>query len=289
MAVINSPFESQYGFKAPGFSVDELGNIIATSITTSTEDNAGIVDFTVTEAAEQFEFANIEGNTPSITLARSSSYRFSLDVPILRFKIYQSDQETLYSNGLTHSDGTTGVNAQGKTSGILAFSVSATAPSVLYYGDDNGNVFGTISIIDPQGSFSTVDINSTTASTSPLTGALTVAGGVGIEGDLFIGQTLNVSDINATSINSLTDIDFDAANTIIVKIAGNTLGTINTIGSTVPVVNTNINNTVIGATTPTTAAFTSATVLALPTVDSSVTNRQYVDSTALSLAIAFGL
>ena len=38
-----------------------------------------------------------------------------------------------------------------------------------------------------------------------------------------------------------------------------------------------------------TAAFTSATVVNTPTVDSSITNKQYVDSTALSLAIAFGL
>ena len=32
MAVINSPLESQFGFKAPGFSVDALGNITATSL-----------------------------------------------------------------------------------------------------------------------------------------------------------------------------------------------------------------------------------------------------------------
>ena len=45
----------------------------------------------------------------------------------------------------------------------------------------------------------------------------------------------------------------------------------------------------IGATAPSTASFTSATVANLPTTDSSIANRQYVDSTSLALAIAFGL
>ena len=45
MAVINSPFESQYGFKGPGFSVDNLGNIVATSIITVTSESSDIVDY----------------------------------------------------------------------------------------------------------------------------------------------------------------------------------------------------------------------------------------------------
>ena len=38
-----------------------------------------------------------------------------------------------------------------------------------------------------------------------------------------------------------------------------------------------------------TAIFTAATIAALPATASAVTNKQYVDSTALSLSIAFGL
>jgi len=49
MAVINSPFESRYGFKGPGFLVDNFGNITANSIITSIATGSAIVDFTITE------------------------------------------------------------------------------------------------------------------------------------------------------------------------------------------------------------------------------------------------
>jgi len=291
MAVVNSPFESQYGFKGPGFSVDEFGNITATSITTSTVDavDDSIVDFAVTESSNNFLIEGYAGNSPTITLARSKTYRFNLVVPELTFNIYSADQSTLYSTGLRHNDGTTAADAQGKVSGILEFQVPIDAPNTLYYGNDVANVFGTINIVDPIGIFSTVDINSTTESISSKTGALTVAGGVGIEGDLYVGGSLNIDGIGITTISSPTNLELEAANNIIIKVDGNTIGTVNTTGSTLPVINTSINNTVIGATTPETAAFTSATVLGSPTVDKSVTNKQYVDSIALSLAIAFGL
>ena len=289
MPVINTPFESKYGFKGPGFSVDALGNIIANSISTNIAGSDTIVDYKVSEAGAAFAFDGIIGTNPAITLARSSSYKFLLSVPILTFKIYDSNQTTLYSTGLTHSDGSTGVDAQGKTSGTLVFSISTSTPDLLYYGDENGTIFGTINIIDPIGVFSTVDINSTIASTSSLTGALTVAGGVGIEGDLYVGGSLNIDGIGIQSISSPTNLELEAANKIVIKIDGSTVGTVDNLGSTIPVIETTINNTIIGDISPSTAAFTSATVANLPTAESSVTNRQYVDSTALSLAIAFGL
>jgi len=137
--------------------------------------------------------------------------------------------------------------------------------------------------------FSRADINAITASTSSTTGALVVAGGVGIVGDLYVGGTLNIDGIGITKISSSTNLELEAANQIVVKIDGDTLGIVKSTGSTVPVVDTTINNTTIGATAPSTAAFTSATVANLPTTDFSVANRQYVDSTALALSIAFGL
>jgi hypothetical protein len=290
MAVINSPFESQYGFKAPGFSVDSLGNITATSvITNSVVSDSNIADFTVSEVSTSFAFANIVGSNPTITLARSKSYTFKITVPNLTFKIYQADQTTLYDIGLTHSDGSTGSEAQGKTSGTLAVAISNDAPNVLYYGNGIGNVFGTINIIDPAGQFSTLDINATTVATSSSTGALTVAGGTGIAGDLYIGGSLNIDGLGIQNISSPTNLELEAANHIIVKIDGTSLGIIKSTGSTVPVVDTTINNSAIGVVTPSTAAFTSGSVASLPTVETSITNKQYVDSTSLSLAIAFGL
>lgn len=293
MAVISTPLESKYGFKGPGFLVDEFGNISATSISTTTATNNAFVDFTVTENSvtdpTEYLIEEVTGDTPSITVSRSGSFTFFLTVPNLGFNIYEEDQTTLYNIGLSHSDGTTGSNAQGKSSGTLIFSVSASAPALLYYGDTNRNIFGTINIIDPLGSFSSVDINATTLATSSSTGALTVAGGVGIAGDLYVGGTLNIDGIGITSISSPTNLELEAANQIVVKIDGSVLGIINSEGSSTPIVNTTINNTAIGEITPSTAAFTSATVANLPTVDTSITNKQYVDSTALALSIAFGL
>jgi cytoskeletal protein CcmA (bactofilin family) len=293
MAVINSPFESKYGFKGPGFLVDNFGNIIANSITTSVAGAARIVDFTVTQnptlEPTDYAIAEVTGINPTITLARSSSYIFLLDVPTLEFKIYAENRVTLYSTGLTHSDGSSGTEAQGKTSGTLVFSIATDAPDTLYYGNNNGTIFGSINVVDPVGVFSSVDINETTASTSSTTGALTVAGGVGIAGDLYVGGTLNIDGIGITKIKSSTNLELEAANQIVVKIDGDTLGIIKSTGSTVPVVDTTINNTAIGTTIPSTASFTSASVENLPTTDSSIANRQYVDSTALALSIAFGL
>ena len=293
MAVISTPLESKYGFKGPGFLVDEFGNISATSISTTTATNNAFVDFTVTENSvtdpTEYLIEEVTGDTPSITVSRSGSFTFFLTVPNLGFNIYEEDQTTLYNIGLSHSDGTTGSNAQGKSSGTLIFSVPASAPALLYYGDTNRNIFGTINIIDPLGSFSSVDINATTLATSSSTGALTVAGGVGIAGDLYVGGTLNIDGIGITSISSPTNLELEAANQIVVKIDGSVLGIINSEGSSTPIVNTTINNTAIGEITPSTAAFTSATVANLPTVDTSITNKQYVDSTALALSIAFGL
>ena len=290
MAVINAPFESQYGFKGPGFSVDELGNITATSIITNSApvDNE-IVDYTISENANAFSFSGLSGDNPTLTLARSKSYKFKLVLPILGFKIYQADQTSLYNIGIAHSDGSTGASAQNKTDGTFSFSISNDAPDLLYYGDSVGTVFGVINIVDPIGVFSTIDINSTISSTSSLTGALTVAGGVGIEGDLYVGGSLNIDGIGITSISSPTNLQLEASNKIVIKVDGLSLGTVDTTGLTIPIVDSTINNTIIGASVPSTATFTSAAVTNLPTVDSSVTNKQYVDSTALSLAIAFGL
>lgn len=293
MAVIKSPFESRYGFKGPGFSVDELGNIIANSIITSVSGNTDIVDYIVTENSSTDPSAFIingsEDESPSITIARSSSYTFFLDLPNTGFSLYEEDQITTYNIGLSHTDGTTGADAQGKTDGTLVFSVPPNAPDVLYYGDADRTFFGSINIIDPVGVFSTVGINETTASTSSTSGALTVAGGVGIAGDLYVAGSLNIDGIGITNISSPTNLELEAINQLIVRIDGNKIGVIGSNGSSIPVVDTTINNTSIGSTTPSTAAFTSATIAELPIADSSATNKQYVDSTVLSLSIAFGL
>lgn len=295
MAVINSPFESQYGFKGPGFSVDGFGNIIANSISTSTteSDDPEFANFNVADIENQFVFTQFSGATnPTIVLERQQTYSFALDTPDLTFSIVTTNDAfttELYSQGLTHSDGTNGNESQNKTDGTLRFTVPINAPNTLYYTDTLRNNFGIINIIDPVGLFSSVTIKETAPSTSSSTGALTVAGGVGIAGDLYVAGSFNIDGVGVTSITSPTNLELEAVNNIVVSIDGNKIGVIDPNGLNIPVVDTSINNTTIGLTTPAEAKFTSASIDSLPINESSVTNKQYVDSTALSLSIAFGL
>lgn len=291
MAVINSPFESQYGFKGPGFSVDSLGNITANSIITvsSEVDTVEIVNFTLTEVAGAYSIAEVAGANPTITVSRSSSYKFGLTLPTLGFRIYSVFPTTLYNTGLTHSDGSTGVDAQGKTTGVATLNVSLTAPNTLYYGDSVGNVYGTINVVDPIGRFSTIDINSTINATDSVSGALTIAGGASVEKDLYIGGSLNIAGVGVSKLDSPTNLELNADNKIVLSINNVKLGELNSSGLAVTINNSTIDNTVIGSTTPAEASFTTATVEGLPTTDNGVSNKQYVDSTALALSIAFGL
>lgn len=296
MSVItNSPFDSKYGFKSPGFTVDASGNIIASSITLANEnvDTTTPADFTITKSVNDFVFSTL-GTNPTITLTRARTYIFDLNLSDLTFGIYGENQTSLYSENLRHSDGTSGSAAQGKSSGRLVFTVPVSAPDTLYYGlFETGVIKGTFLIVDPEGTFSRVTINENILSTSPTTGSLVVAGGVGIGGDLYIDGNLNVGGTGIPNIISPTNLVIGANNKIDVQINSTLIGYVNNLGSTVPVHDTtvldsSINNTVIGNVTPSTAAFTSATVDVVNS-PASVANKQYVDITATSLAIAFGL
>jgi len=86
----------------------------------------------------------------------------------------------------------------------------------------------------------------------------------------------------------------DSQNRIDVNIAGNLVGDIDSQGSSIPVKNTNIdnttiNNSAIGQTLPNVAAFTTATVNNVEDNDKSITNKKYVDTRDIAFSIAFGL
>jgi hypothetical protein len=291
MTVLNSPFKSKFGFTSSGFIVDELGNISAKSIIlvdAAVPDPELPADYTFTEVSNNFR-NSLGVNNPQIIVFRGKTVAIDITLSSITFNIVTADKTTFFSTGLTHDSGTSGNAAQGKSSGRIAWAVPITAPDTLYYADASGTIFGTINVSNPPSAFSAVQVTGTDASTSSSTGALTVAGGLGVAGDLYVGGTLNIDGLGITSISSPTDLQLEAANNIILKIDGTTLGVVTATGSSVPVVSTSINNTVIGATVPSTAVFTSATIAALPTNNAEVTNKQYVDSTALSLSIAFGL
>jgi hypothetical protein len=304
MTIIRKPFTSQYGFSSPGFEVDAQGNIIATSIVAAgAVGGIGASDYAVTDEPGYFIINNGIKQTPEISLTRNTRYTFTLDLSEHTFSIYSDLIGTLYSEGLTHTsvDGvlTLAAAAQGKSTGSLLLTVAPGAPNTLYYGDLVKGVIGTITINDATGLFGQLTVSSHTQSTSPTTGALKVLGGAGIQKNLFVGgyiaaDGLDIDGVGVANITSTTNLELDAANRIIIKNDNLFLGEINSTGLSIPINNSSIsvstiNSTSIGAVTPSTAAFTSATVSQTPTAITGVANKYYVDKTATALAIAFGL
>lgn len=297
-AVTQIPFRSEYGFISNGFSVDSLGNLVVRSITetgggTTSEDV--LADFTVTYGIGWKILPTGDGN-PTITLSRSSSYIFELSELITGFYIANADGGELYNNGLLHTDNSSGEDAQGKTSGRLIFSVPSNAPDFLSYKNQTGTETGVIEIINPVGVFDTVEIFNDQTSTDITTGSLVVYGGIGVAKDIHIGgDTIHVDDsvltINNISSNSnnVSVLTINGAGGIEVKVGNTTVGVINSLGSTIPINNSTINNTIIGGNTPSSATFTSASVQNKPVEAQGVANKDYVDSTSLTLAVAFGL
>lgn len=300
-----SQFESGHGFKSPGFSVDAEGNLSATSFNIVQDTVAGVYDFVITEIdSTNFTIQNIEGNNPSITLSRGRQYTFQLNLSNFTFYIKQSDGTTNQNIGVSHSSGDIGSDAQGKSSGIISFLVPANAGDTLYYQNAEGTARGTITVVDPEGLFSEIDITSTTNSTSGSTGALTVAGGLGIAKDLFVEGSLNVAGVGISNLHSSTNLELDAANKIILKIDNTTIGTINSQGLLTTLNNSNINDsdiadstitassvnsTTIGLLTPASAKFTVAEITTAPISNNAATNKKYVDGIVTALSIALGM
>lgn len=106
-----------------------------------------------------------------------------------------------------------------------------------------------------------------------------------------IGNFTSISTgvLGIPSIASSTNLNLAANNAIVFQINGTNRGRINEDGLDIPVVNTTINNTVIGNTTPTTGSFTSVTLSNAPSLPSSATRKDYVDNQISAFAIAFGI
>ena len=149
-----------------------------------------------------------------------------------------------------------------------------SSPSLLI--DENGNITANsatfITVTFNTATFNELDILSTQDTTGSETGALRVAGGVSIEKNLFIGNSL-ISD---------TEIKLSITNSGVIA-------TIDATGLTAPIKDSTINNTPIGNITPASGIFTSAKVTSSPTVLTDVTNKNYVDNTVAVLSIALGM
>jgi len=300
MAVIkNSPFESRYGFKSKNFTVDDQGNINASSLTLIQSDAGLASDFTITENVTKTEFLinSLEDENPTINLERTRSYTFILNTPTLTFTIFNPTTDQAYTDGIIHSDGSRGSDAVEKTSGSYTFRVPIDAPDALEYRgvDSQGeDVVGTINVTDSSGLFGSLQVTNETNSLDILTGALVVKGGTAIAKNLNVGgnitaQGIDLNGVGIPKLESNTNLELSATNKIIVKIDDVFLGEITNNGSSIPINNTTIENTTIGSALPATANFVSATIVNQPITTNSATNKKYVDTTATALAITFGL
>lgn len=122
MAVVFKPFETDYGYKSPGFSVDVNGNVTVRTITNTYTPPVipPAPDFNVNETAGAFTFLNegtaVVGNNPQITVERGTTYTFVLNTSSLAFNIYKPDVNDitvpglLYSEGLSHANTVSGEN-----------------------------------------------------------------------------------------------------------------------------------------------------------------------------------
>jgi|TARA_X000001036_G_scaffold343398_1_gene322987 hypothetical protein len=286
---VNTPLRSDYGFKSPSFTVDANGNISATTLTLSVNsDEAGVAaDYDFVESAGNFRFDGESNNQPTLTVYRNQTTTIDLAFTTLVFKIFSSvavGNTVVYSSGLRHSDSTVGVSAQGKNTGRLTWTIPLGAPDTLYYGNVDGTVYGIINVLDQTRNFSEVSITNTTQSTSPTTGALKVTGGLGVVRNANFGGTLSVASMITATGGVTGDLNgsvySDSSTLLVDSVNGRIVGPIN---------NSTIDNTSIGATTPSTAAFTTATLSGAVTGVTAVPNKKYVDETATAFAIAFGI
>lgn len=314
MAVKQNPLKSEFGFISPGFSIDAQGNINARSIVTTVpiqgaggggtiiEDGTTVVvgaDYSVTDEQGSFRIAGINGNNPTITLFRGETYRFTLDLTTLSFNIFQSGGTIYYNTDISHNSGTSGQAAQGKSDGVITFTVPANAPNSLIYADADGFPFANITILDKQiygnatlKNLSASELVSFTReldSTLTTNGAVIVSGGVGIAKNLNVGSTLGVNNID--NADGGTIININSSSAINLKVNNSTKLTVNSSGIVLTSVDINggsIDGTTIGASVQAAASFTEATINNKPSQTNQATRKDYVDATATALAIALG-
>jgi hypothetical protein len=297
MTILNTPFRSKYGFESPGFAVDSAGNVIVRTLS-QTAGDTGVetpADYTIIEplGGGGFIFSGIIGTTPDLSLYRDRTYIFELDLATQGFYLFEEDG-TPYFNGLVHSDGSSSVDALGKSTGRLRWTIPLNCPSIIKYGNSTRSIQGTITVGDPIGTFSSVAITEDTQAIDINSGVLVVAGGAGIAKDLFVGGTLTTESLQLNGsgiaeISSGTNLALNAENRIILKVSDVLIGSIDSNGLSISLNNSSINNSVIGDVTPSTATFISASITETPVSANNVTNKSYVDNTVTTLAVAFGL
>jgi len=100
--------------------------------------------------------------------------------------------------------------------------------------------------------------------------------------------SITTGPLGIPSINSSTNLLLSAVNAVVFRINSIDKGRVDASGINIPIVDTTINDTVIGNTTPNTGAFTSVSIINQPLTESNATRKDYVDNRISAFAIAFG-
>jgi hypothetical protein len=131
---------------------------------------------------------------------------------------------------------------------------------------------GKVSILsrnDDVGTIDNVDIGSITPGTGTFTEITAVSLGV-------------------PKFESSTNLVLSAGNMIVLQLEGSIRGRISASGIDIPVVDTTINNTIIGGTTPAAGTFTEVNITNDPITPTEATTKGYVDRRIAAFSIAFG-
>ena len=276
MPVIKSPFEAQHGYKSPGFSVDELGNVTVRTLSYTVQEEQEISgDFIMRQAGTGIwsaftidgyfiENTNTLESNPDISLTRDQAYTFTLllteNAGDITLNLYYdnpadpSGPKLAYNDGLkwNNDSGTeelTGTEAQAQATGKLTFTVPANAPATLYYADSDQTPIGTITVSDPTisgiGCFCTIlTTGNLTAQGEDATITLSPTGTGTVVINPTAGGTISNVDVNANKLTSSGNVTLGGSDSVIaLKPTGQ--GTVDISPETTG----NMNNVIIGAST----------------------------------------
>jgi hypothetical protein len=135
-------------------------------------------------------------------------------------------------------------------------------------------------LITNLGTFDTLEVTSEINASN-----LQVTNNAAIGKNLFVEETVYSNNISSNDILNIV-----AENEIKLKVDNSSvITTLNAVGLTTTIINSIINNTTIGETTPSSGTFTSAKVIDAPKNSTDVPNKIYVDNTIAALSIALGM
>jgi hypothetical protein len=318
MAVEYKALEAEFGFKSPFFSVDEQGNVTLRSITyiVPPEETVNLTpDYNVNETNGAFYITQLSQENPTIDLIRGNTYVFQLNLSTISFNLFADG--VFYTSGVSYT--TDGVDflydvaTQNKTTGFIIFEVPANAPDTIIVGNLTQSVTFTLAITNPvytgNGNFNNLTTTGNVnliGDGSDITIAPTGNGTLIISPPSGSVSNMNIAAKTLSASDTVTLTPVSRNITIAPLLSGKliidsgTKGSINNmdIGTSVPAAGTfsnvsatsgTLNNVVIGNIVPTSGNFTSLSIQDSPVNTTDVANKQYVDSSALTFAIAFGL